>query len=157
MKRRTRWIIAFSLALLAACVGVWKWSERPPYAFMEGAKLNFIYSGTAPAGDYIFSYVSSRPMSEVMAAARRETGDGSWECRDGWDCIPWQTPETHLPKVQISELAPQTVEGYNAGIEGRFPALPSGVRTFISVHRQPSILDHMKGWWFRWRWKGWPG
>jgi hypothetical protein len=29
MKRRRRWFIALSLALLAACVGVWKWKRAP--------------------------------------------------------------------------------------------------------------------------------
>jgi hypothetical protein len=41
MKRRKWWLIALSLALLAACVGVWKWSTpiAPPFAFLGRARL----------------------------------------------------------------------------------------------------------------------
>jgi hypothetical protein len=39
MKRRKWWFIALSVALLAACVGLWTWSERPPYRFLEGTDL----------------------------------------------------------------------------------------------------------------------
>lgn len=67
MKRGKWWIIALSLALLAAFGGVWKWCERPPYAFMEGAKL---YSVERRGGAYTLTYTTESPLAEIAANAR---------------------------------------------------------------------------------------
>ena len=39
MKRRKWWIIGLSVALLAACVGVWQRTERRPFPFLNEAEL----------------------------------------------------------------------------------------------------------------------
>ena len=76
VKRRKWWFIGLAVALLAACVGVWKWEERPPYKFLEGVRLSFV---EAPMGSPTsrLTYITDRPFEEMRAAARRDPG-GVW-------------------------------------------------------------------------------
>ena len=85
MRRRRAWFIALSIALLSACVGAWKWSERPPYGFMAGMELWFIeepagvYLGT---GSYIQTYVLVTDPRGVRESAKRELGVPAYEDQD---------------------------------------------------------------------------
>ena len=68
MKRRKWWFIALSLALLAAAVGVWAWSERPPYQFMSRARLWQVSISDNPGwhGEVQIEYTVSEPLEFLV-------------------------------------------------------------------------------------------
>lgn len=82
MKRRKWWLVALSLALLAACVGVWKWSERPTYAFLEGATMVAQRAVTHGSSQSLVTIYSSDSDTKIIARAARKELPDSWDETD---------------------------------------------------------------------------
>lgn len=98
MKRRKWWIIALSLSLLAACVGMWKWSERPPYAFMEGATFERVWIRTGFGPDTaVRDYRLARPFDRIVTSARTEMEAARWGAKQFGKDIAIQTLMDSLP------------------------------------------------------------
>jgi hypothetical protein len=151
--RRRWWVAGLALAILAACVGVWQWSERPPYRFMEGARLHSVERNYVEHGEYELMFVSDRASSEVLADARTETGDGSWHrVTEGEDF--WKLERSAVgPHCYIAGMTPKEVKQANIFAEGMEPPLPAGTRTLITISRAPSVGDRLRRWMQNLRWK----
>lgn len=153
MRRRKWWIIGITAGLLAACVGVWKWSERPPYAFMEGAQLWFVAKVRWNSDVYKVSYSSTRPASELVAAARAET-------RQPWKRLPtiniWTMGiEGSASGSAISSIdSPDDLSAVNESLKEQLPPLPAGTKATVDIWRKPTTMDRIRAWMFGWRWKG---
>ncbi len=79
MKRRKWWFIAFGVVLLVACVAMWNWSERVPYAFMLGAKPSGLWIRTGFGPDTaIKTYLLDEPFDSVVRQAQKEMTALRW-------------------------------------------------------------------------------
>lgn len=124
MTRRAWLFIALGAALLAGCVFGWKWSERPPYKFMDGAELWLVEQR---GGAYTLTYTTESPLDAVAARAQsngfelkytKDLGD-AWASVGvsprfeisrwyGWRIIPPISPETS-GFITVSDVAPSPV------------------------------------------------
>lgn len=77
MRRRRLWPIGLGIALLVACVGVWKWSERPSYRFLKDATLE--YETINVGGQWLFTtYRMPRKLDDALTAAEPELLKAGW-------------------------------------------------------------------------------
>jgi hypothetical protein len=133
MKRRKRWFIALSLALLAACVFGWKWTERPPFEFMEGSSLYFVER--TERAHYELTYVSPLPASQIM---ERASGHSFYEGYDEWHMV---LPPPEVVDVGIQEWTGADISRFNGTGPDQMPKLPEHTAALIVVKRHPTALD----------------
>ncbi|MEQ1934798.1 MAG: hypothetical protein ABL962_13135, partial [Fimbriimonadaceae bacterium] len=133
-----------------------KWTERPPYKFIEGAHLYFIEVRNGQA-ELIFT--SSRSCSDLYREAifevrgvegHMEDGDDfslsfSGSGRDGKPDYNLGLEDTRRAWLGFAGL-------YHPGIE--VPALPVWASSIIHVRRPPTLLDRVRGWLYGVQWKG---
>ena len=147
--RKRRWLLAgLSLALLAACVAVWKWSERPPYAFMEGAEIRYV-SPPRPDSTVRVSFYVRRDFQQVAEAAESELGEFSRIRSD-----PQYAYLLQDPKKGVTICAAAHGDKNLAANPWDFPPVPSGAQTYIQLYREATLLDRIHAWIYRLRWKG---
>ena len=142
--RRRWWFASLALALLAACVGVWKWSERPPYKFLEGASLIFTEVGDPlrHSNDCHSYFASSRPVDQLMDEIIALPFSNKARNSSLWGYA-------HGVEFQFYD-----VNAWNEWPEGILPRAPSGTTAVIEVVRPPTKLDKVRGWLAGFRWKG---
>jgi hypothetical protein len=143
-KRRRWWFAGLTLALLAACVGVWKWSERPPYKFLEATTLIFTEIGDPfdRGNDCHRYFASTRPVDqlkdEMMAlpVSNKASDSSVWGLARG---LAFQFHD---------------VSDYNEWGKGFRPPAPPGTTAIIEVIQAPTHLDKVQVWLYGLRWKG---
>jgi hypothetical protein len=69
MRKRRWWFAGLALALFAASVGLWKWSE-PSFRFMQGAVL--VSAGPPMKGFHLEIWASTKPTEVIRELARPE-------------------------------------------------------------------------------------
>jgi hypothetical protein len=89
VKRRKWSLIALSLALLVACVGVWTWSGRPSFGFLERVQAGPLSIGLD--GTCSETYFSPSAASEMEKAAKRELLASGWQ--PSAEGRSWQSPD----------------------------------------------------------------
>jgi hypothetical protein len=130
-KRRRWWFAGLTLALLAACVGVRKWSERPPYAFMKGAKLAYI--GPSKSGNFEAVYSCREDVLEIVEAAEAELGMSALTLRrSGAGAFRWELAKS-LPPLDNVQIFASPGSG-----------APEGTQTLIVLDRAPTIADRVR-------------
>jgi hypothetical protein len=143
MARWKWWIIALSLALLAACVGVWKWSE-PPYAFMGGARLWRMQEGRVYPGVFLMGrldtggitnvYVMPQDTGQVWAEIKQELG----AFRKGMLFEP-QPGVTVDVQARSAWCSPSKWFGLEP------PEPPPHIRTVVEIYiENPTFLDRVR-------------
>ena len=113
MKRRRWWFIGLALALLAACVFCWKWRERPPYKFMEGAVITDFFVG---GGSTVIEFRSSKGIQALKARADAEM------IPRGWEKVPSRRPTMDvrlaITSARVRETLPaQIMFGFLIGTQ----------------------------------------
>jgi hypothetical protein len=157
MKRRKWWIIAFSLVLVVTCEGVWKWSERPPYAFMEGARIFFVKAHEGGSTGALY-YTTTNPFRQIAEGGRVELGETARaaSCHTGsLESVPltsshyWETESGTVTMVDV-----ETASGWLAGKERAFPNLPQNATGLIEVSKSFTVIERFRSWTYRLRQKG---
>lgn len=149
MKRRRRWIFAISVALLAAGVGLWQWSERPPYTFLTS--MPRVYAGVEERGLYTEMYAALESSQDLSNRASRETGEP----------LSFQTgnymPSAAMPEALCGPIMIASYNGLRFRLDASFssepeiylpqPAgVPSGTKSLVVLTRDPSPFDWFRAW-----------
>jgi hypothetical protein len=144
MRKRKWWFAGLAVALLAACVGVWKWSERPPYKFMDGAQLWFVWPGASePQEDFRTLYVMRSPGIRAVANARAELRD--WYLKVGKERGAMFLKDSVLVAITTDPSEIATFPG---------PPVPPGTTAIVVISRKPTLLDRFRGWLYGLTWRG---
>ncbi|MCC7435893.1 MAG: hypothetical protein IT363_14505 [Methanoregulaceae archaeon] len=141
MRKRRWWIAGLTLTLLAACMFWWKWSERPPYAFMEGDQLYFVEDWDYRNPRPVVTYTSSRSFAEVRKRAIGELGRPSVDSKD------------RLKFGNVS-VVPADKWDVNSTTDSAYPALPKGAQTVIRISREATNADTVRANSFRMSYAG---
>jgi hypothetical protein len=160
VRKRRWWFAGLALTLLAACVGVWKWNDRPPFKFMEGAIL--VFEKYDDGGDfhgfrtprYAAVYSISHPLKRVVDGAGRELRFLNWSegglmtSGTGAEAVHaffWEKAAPATEAVTIYDFKP-SIENL-VGWYGQAEApLPKGITGYVCVSRPPTILDRVRVW-----------
>jgi hypothetical protein len=127
MKRRKWWLIALSLALLAACVVVWRQPAPTVFGFMAQAKLKYV---GVSQGRVIEFY--ELPFGSIGAAEQEFRGTG-WSKRDGSGQRTSPTGWTSSPQLVYSRATPEVTLSFSGGY----------VET-LWITRPPRIHDYLR-------------
>jgi hypothetical protein len=150
MIRRKWWLIALSLALLAACVGGWKWSgkaETPPFRFLVAARqLSFDVGPASLTDGWVeISYWSDIPPDELQTRAYDELEERGFFFHSHFnqpeerDYMWW-----HFPKGSRDEDV--TVEIDEPRVAGaRVPAAAKAV-VVITYSRNATVQERLRAW-----------
>lgn len=128
MRRRKWWFIALSLTLLAACVGLWRWSEQPPYTFLAGASLWVV--SVPPGGKTELYYALEVSPEDVLRGAEAELASSSKSSTGR--TVTFTRPST-LGEVEVIP---------NRHVTSK-PAVPPLTRTLVRVTRPTRFRDHL--------------
>jgi hypothetical protein len=93
-KRRRWWFAGLALALLAACVGVWKWSASRPFSFLSGSTVTAMIVTGDPVfqgEDFTITYTLTEPLQAVVRRAKEELGP-----RAGWTPVEGGLNQYHF-------------------------------------------------------------
>ena len=143
MKRRKWWLIAVSLALLAACALGWVWSEQPAYAFMKGARLYYV---KRLGDECLMHYALDMPADEVLKLAEAETGQGTWKPVQAGSRTWRYTTILPYRYVDIADLPEAFLKERNDRFRGKRPTVPETAKTAVSLYRKATLGDRLKGW-----------
>lgn len=152
--RKRKWWIVLSLAFLATCMGVWKWSERPSYPFL--ADMPRVYSGIEEGGLYTEMYASRESSQDLSERVSRETGEPL-----SFDAGRYM-PSPVMPEALCGPIMIASYELLRLRLDSSFssepevylprPAnLPSGTNSLVVLTRQPSPVDRLRAWLYRLR------
>jgi hypothetical protein len=158
MKRRKWRIIALSLALLAACVGVWRWSERPPFRFLKNKER--IYAAVDANGLYseYYAFTESAPVVDELIAKEI--------ARDSYapiaDYLPMaMTPYRFNGPVILHSYEPMHDRAFSdkyadSPVPKRRAVVPRATQAIAEVTRAPTPVDRFRAWIYRFRYDGPP-
>lgn len=133
MKRRRWWFIGLAVVLLAACVFVWKWSERPPFKFLESATLEDLWIRTGLGPDTALTeYRLALPFAHVVDSARKEMEPL------GWSGKQYGKDFAFSPHTDIDKILAQSVN--------ISPPLSAGEPVRIAVARHATWWDRARVW-----------
>ena len=150
MKRRKRWVVGLAVALLAAGVITWKWSERPPYEFMKGARLWMVNTSPfAPeTGVYSETYALESQPEAVAQAAVLELGLPSFDWGKGEKEFLFREPKTDMlvmSGVPIRDTWDGNVLFTVFGLHSKH--LPSGTKTLVTIcYPKHTPLTRVRAW-----------
>ncbi len=140
MKQPKWWIIGLGAILLAVCIWECHWSQRLPYAFMNGAQLLVVEYDPLPPKTGVYSelFVVERPYSRVSQAAVRELGFPQFNWEEDMEFLH-REPQ---PDVFIEKLAS---EGNPFAVYA--PSAPRTTKTLITIcYPRHSLFTRMRAW-----------
>lgn len=150
MRKRRWWFAGLALALLAACLGVWKWSERPPFPFLNGAKLWFVQS-KSPSPSVDMFYISEKSIDELALAASAEVASENLDLRGAKQRFFSSEPGYGFAIYDLPSW--KQWSSYNFAKQNQLPELPDG-GTMVAIHMRPTWVGRVRAWLFSLRWKG---
>jgi len=133
MKRRKWWLIGCTLAFLIACWITWRWSERPPYKFLEGATLEYSRIRTGFGQDTVLTdYRVAQSFDHVVKSARDELEPIQWMGKQYGKDIAFS------PHSDIDEILAESVN--------ISPPVSVGDSVRITVARHATWADRVRVW-----------
>lgn len=133
MRKRKRWIIGLLVVFLALCVGMWRWSEQVPYAFMEGSKTVDFFVGNST----VIEFRSPLSIQELKTKADAEMIPNGWERQA-------LAPEVYGPEA-CDYIRPWP--GDPNGADHVWIAEQYG-KAIVTVQRRITPSDRIKAWLF---------
>jgi hypothetical protein len=127
--RKRRWCFSgLTLALLAACVVVWKRSE-PPYAFLAQGQLESVTVSTREGEDRAtYNYSFEAPMTEMARLIERECGQDAC-AKDKQQVLDMQACHV-APRVHLQIMA--------------WPGMPASAGCRLTFYRPATWLDRLR-------------
>lgn len=158
MRKPKRWIIGLLVAFLAACVGVWKWSEGVPYAFLEGKPR--IYAEVDDAGTYSEYYAFSETATSVDELISKEIAPNKsgffGEYTPAAMCHYWDYGPASLYSYDSRPDYALWDRAMGPSVPKRRATVPKGTRVIVGISREPSPVDRLCAWMYRLRFDGLP-
>jgi hypothetical protein len=138
MRKRKWWFAGLAVALLAACVGVWKWSERPPYAFIEGGnQIDMYINDSFGQAALCRSYEVPAAYEVVRNRADTELSALGWK---NLEQVGLEQGTTYSPSEDIQIMMSNLVWVRPGASRGT---------TLVDVYNPPNWLDQVReklGW-----------
>lgn len=147
MRKRRWWFAGLALALLAACLGVMRWLERPPYSFMKDARLWRVVPHDGK-GDFRVVYVVETPLHKLVADATAEMGlparldplpDDKQKAR-AWVWNRWNRGGGYIYINEVNR-DPHSKQPYD-------PRISPSHTASVTIYRKPTVTDQVFAWWY---------